>query len=190
MLNEKELKEKAANEEKSQPKTVYSFTQSGLWWLWLTVLVAVLDQATKLWIIDSLELFGKIKLLPVFNITHVHNYGAAFSFLSDAGGWQRWFFTGITIAVSIFLLWSLKQNSRSNKLLGLAYSLILGGALGNLYDRMSYGYVEDFIHVFYQNWHFPAFNIADSAITIGAILLIYDAFTNGADSEKTEQQTS
>ncbi|MFT5162733.1 MAG: signal peptidase II [Alteromonadaceae bacterium] len=156
--------------------------QTGLWWLWLTAIIYVLDQFTKVWIINSVDLFEKIPLLPVFNITHVHNYGAAFSFLSDAGGWQRWFFTGITIVVSVVLLWFLYKTPRTNKLLGLAYSLVLGGAMGNLYDRMSYGYVEDFIHVYYQNWHFPAFNVADSAITIGAFLLIFDAFTNNPDS--------
>ncbi|MFT4925410.1 MAG: signal peptidase II [Phenylobacterium sp.] len=171
------------------PDQKFSFKASGLWWLWITVVVAVLDQATKLWIIASVEYSASIPVLPVFNITHVHNPGAAFSFLSEAGGWQRWFFTIITIAVSGFLLWMLKNMPRSNKLLGSAYTLILGGALGNLYDRVSYGYVEDFIHVFYQNSHFPAFNIADSAITIGAALLIYDAFTNneGTKEDKKEE---
>lgn len=178
------LKEKASDKTvpvKAVPDETLSIKSSGLWWLWLTVVVAILDQASKQWIIKSVEEFDRIRLLPVFNITHVHNYGAAFSFLSDAGGWQRWFFTIITIAVSLFLLWSLRQAPRTNKLLGMAYSLILGGALGNLYDRVSYGYVEDFIHVYYQSWHFPAFNIADSGITIGAILLIFDAFTNNTE---------
>lgn len=161
-------------------------TGNALGWLWLTVVVVLLDQASKWWIIDSLALFDQIKLLPVFNITHVHNTGAAFSFLSDAGGWQRWFFTVITTVVSVLLLWWLKKTPRQHKLLGMAYSLVLGGAIGNLYDRVSYGYVEDFIHVFYQNWHFPAFNIADSAITLGAVLLIYDAFTTpGKPAEKS-----
>lgn len=150
---------------------------SGLWWLWLTVLAVVLDQGSKLWVIAKVDYGERINILPIFNITHVHNPGAAFSFLSDAGGWQRWALGAIAIGVSMLLLWWMKQTPRSNKLLGMSYSLILGGAIGNLYDRMAYGYVEDFIDVFYQTSHFPAFNIADSAITLGAILLIFDAIT-------------
>lgn len=150
---------------------------SGLWWLWLTALAVILDQASKLWIISAVELNTRISILPVFNITHVHNYGAAFSIFSDAGGAQVWGLSAVAIGVSLLLLWWLRQLPKSHKLLGMSYSLILGGAIGNLYDRLAYGYVEDFIHVFYQNYHFPAFNIADSAITLGAILMIYDAFT-------------
>jgi len=125
-----------------------------------------------------------IDILPFFNLTYVHNYGAAFSFLSDAGGWQRWFLSFIAIAISGLLIWWLKRLPASNKILCGAYSLVLAGAIGNLYDRIVYGYVIDFIHVYYENWHFPAFNIADSAICIGAALLLFDAFTGESPKEQ------
>jgi signal peptidase II len=123
-----------------------------------------------------MKLHLSIELIPIFNITYVHNYGAAFSFLTDAGGWQRWFFSIIALSISGLLLWWLKKLPASNKLLGIAYALVLAGALGNLYDRLAYGYVIDFLHVYYDTWHFPVFNIADSAICIGAFLLLIDAF--------------
>lgn len=157
--------------------------QSGLWWLWLTLVALVLDQATKMWINNTVEYAERIAVLPVFNITHVHNYGAAFSFLSDADGWQRWALSGVAVVVSLLLLYWMRAIDKRNKLLGISYSLILGGALGNLYDRIAYGYVEDFLHFYYNNAHFPAFNIADSAITLGAILLIAEAFLEHKQDE-------
>ena len=117
-------------------------------------------------------------LLPFFNLTYVRNYGAAFSFLSDAGGWQRWFFTIIAVVISCVLAVWLARNSKTQLKLNLALSLVLAGAIGNLIDRSIYGYVIDFLHLYYQNWHYPAFNIADSAICIGAALLIWDSFSN------------
>jgi len=117
-------------------------------------------------------------------------------FLSSAGGWQRWFFTAIAIGISVVILWWLKQSPRSQKLLPVAFSFILGGALGNVYDRLVHGYVIDFLDFYVNNWHWPAFNIADSAIFIGAALLIVDMLKNGdksedktqADNSKTSQQ--
>lgn len=123
-----------------------------------------------------MKLYESIELIPFFKITYVHNYGAAFSFLTDAGGWQRWFFSIIAITISALLIWWLKKLPSTNKRLGSAYALVLAGALGNLYDRLSYGYVVDFLHVFYKTWNFPVFNIADSAICVGAGLLLIDAF--------------
>jgi len=114
-----------------------------------------------------------------FNFTYVHNYGAAFSFLENAGGWQRWFFTAIAVVVSVVILWWLKQSPRSQKMLPVAFAFILGGALGNVYDRLVHGYVIDFLDFYVNNYHWPAFNIADSAIFIGAALLIIDMFKNG-----------
>lgn len=157
--------------------------ESGLWWLWLTALAVILDQTTKILILNTVELSERIPVLSVFNITHMHNYGAAFSFLSDAGGWQRWALTAVALVVSLLLLYWMKNTPKNNKLLGMSYSLILGGAIGNLYDRIAYGYVEDFLHFYYQNYHFPAFNIADSAITLGAFLLIIEAFTTPKQEE-------
>ncbi|MDR6983245.1 signal peptidase II [Rheinheimera pacifica] len=147
-----------------------------LWWLMLLVLVA--DQVSKQVVIANMQLFDSIELLPFFNFTYVRNHGAAFSFLSDAGGWQRWFFTVIAVVISAVLAVWLARNSRAQLKLNLALSLVLAGAIGNLIDRSIYGYVIDFFHLYYQNWHYPAFNIADSAICIGAALLIWDSFSN------------
>ena len=154
------------------------FKESGwrLWWLMLLVLVA--DQVTKQVVIANMQLFDSIDLLPFFNLTYVRNYGAAFSFLSDAGGWQRWFFTLIAVVISCVLAVWLARNSKNQLKLNLALSLVLAGAIGNLIDRSIYGYVIDFLHLYYQNWHYPAFNIADSAICIGAALLVWDSFSN------------
>lgn len=154
------------------------FKESGwrLWWLMLLVLVA--DQVSKQVVIANMQLFDSIDLLPFFNLTYVRNYGAAFSFLSDAGGWQRWFFTIIAVVISCVLAVWLARNSKTQLKLNLALSLVLAGAIGNLIDRSIYGYVIDFLHLYYQNWHYPAFNIADSAICIGAALLIWDSFSN------------
>ncbi|MBU1553765.1 MAG: signal peptidase II [Gammaproteobacteria bacterium] len=154
------------------------FKQSGwrLWWLMLLVLVA--DQISKQVVIANMQLFDSIELLPFFNFTYVRNYGAAFSFLSDAGGWQRWFFTLIAVVISGVLAVWLARNNKTQLKLNLALSLVLAGAIGNLIDRSIYGYVIDFLHVYYQNWHYPAFNIADSTICIGAALLIWDSFSN------------
>lgn len=154
------------------------FKQSGLRWLWLSLLAIGLDQVTKLVVIAEMRLYESIPVIPFFNLTRVHNHGAAFSFLADAGGWQRWFFTLIAIAVSGLIFWWLTKTRRDQILLSMAFCLILGGALGNLIDRVVYGYVVDFLDVFYQGYHWPAFNIADSAIFLGAVLLFIDAFKN------------
>lgn len=152
---------------------------SGLWWWWLSAIAIILDQVTKIWVQNSLEYGTRIEMLPIFNLTHVHNYGAAFSILSEAGGWQRTFLTVLALVISGVLLWWMRQTSKSNMVLGMSYSLILGGAIGNIIDRVAYGYVVDFLHFYYNDWHFPAFNVADAAITLGAMFLIYDAFTAG-----------
>ncbi len=154
------------------------FSQTGLRFLWLAVLAFVLDQYTKNLVVENIELYQAIQITSFFNLTHVFNYGAAFSFLSDAGGWQRWFFTAIAFGVSGLLLWWLKQTTKEQLILSLAFNLILGGALGNAYDRLAHGYVIDFLVVYYQDWVWPAFNVADSAICLGAILLIVDMFIN------------
>jgi signal peptidase II len=152
------------------------FSVHNLWWLALACISIALDQYTKH--IASLHLVynESVPVLPFLNWTLLHNFGAAFSFLSDAGGWQRYFFTGLAGIVSvIFTVWILRM-PRQLTILPLALALILGGAIGNLIDRVTLGYVVDFIHVFYQTSHFPAFNIADGSITIGTILLIWDTF--------------
>lgn len=159
------------------------FTQSGLRFLWITIVVLIVDQWSKHAVVDSMALYESIQLTGFFNLTYVHNYGAAFSFLHDAGGWQRWFFTAIAIGISGLLLYWLKQAPIEQVRLPVAFTFILGGALGNVYDRLIHGYVIDFLDFYYQQWHWPAFNVADSAIFIGAALLILDMFlTKGEDS--------
>lgn len=149
--------------------------RSGLIWLWLSALVVVLDHATKFLATQNLTLHDPVPIMPGFNLTLAHNYGAAFSFLHDAGGWQRWFFLVLAIAISIVLVVWLKRLRAADKWVASAVALILGGAIGNVWDRARLGYVVDFIDVYYQQWHWPAFNIADSAISIGAVMLIIDS---------------
>lgn len=151
-------------------------------WLWLSLLVLFLDQASKLAIDEALQLFESIRLFHGFNLTYVRNTGAAFSFLSQAGGWQRWFFAGLALVMSgMMVLWLLRLKSHE-KLMGAALSLVLGGAIGNLIDRVAYGYVIDFLDVYYQDWHWPAFNVADTAICIGVGLMLLDGLGVGRGS--------
>jgi len=143
-------------------------------WLWVSALVAVLDQLTKYLATANLEYARPVELLPVFDLTLLHNTGAAFSFLASAGGWQRWLFALLAGVVSVVLVVWIKRLKAHETWLAIALALVLGGALGNLYDRVVLGYVVDFISVHYQQGYFPAFNLADSAITVGAIMLIID----------------
>ena len=145
-------------------------------WLWLSGLVIMLDQLTKLLADRFLSTHASTPVIPgFFDLVLAYNTGAAFSFLADAGGWQRWFFTVLALGVSIFLILWLKRLQPSEKMTAIALALILGGAIGNLIDRILYGHVIDFIHWFYRDFSWPAFNIADSAITLGAALLIIHA---------------
>lgn len=171
----------------SMPKLFTTFHNSGLRWLWLTLLCLVLDQVTKHWVAGSFDLYESISVLPIFNITYVHNPGAAFSFLADQGGWQRWFFTAIAaIASVVFIIW-LAKTPKSQALLGAAFALMLSGAMGNLIDRALFGYVIDFIDFHWSGNHFPAFNVADSMIFIGAALMILDSFTAENSAEKPKE---
>ena len=145
-------------------------------WLWLSVLVIVLDQATKTLAETLLVMHQPIPVLPSFNLMLTYNPGAAFSFLADSGGWQRWFFLALGAAVSIGLIVWLHRLKPEEKRLALALALILGGAVGNLIDRAWLGQVIDFIQLYYDRWYWPAFNVADSAITLGAMLLVLDSF--------------
>ena len=143
-------------------------------WLGLSALVIVLDQLSKAWITSHFAYGESLVVLGVFNLVLVHNTGAAFSFLHDAGGMQRWLFSFIAIAASVWIVWLLRKHGMQT-LFALALSLILGGALGNLIDRIAFGYVIDFLHFHWDEHYFPAFNVADSAITCGAILMILDS---------------
>jgi signal peptidase II len=157
-------------------KGLFQFKTHNLVWLGLAVLAIILDQWTKSIAVAHLNYADPVPVLPFLNWTLLHNYGAAFSFLSDAGGWQRYFFTSLAGLVSVIFVFWLMRMPKNVKVLPLAIALILGGAVGNLIDRVALGYVVDFIHVYYNNSHFPAFNIADSAITLGTILLLIDTF--------------
>ena len=143
-------------------------------WLLVSALIVVLDLWTKNIATQALTLYRPVELTSWLNMTLAHNYGAAFSFLSDAGGWQRWLFTGLSSVVTVVLIvWLLRLSARE-KITAAALGLIIGGAVGNLADRINHGYVVDFIDVYYHDWHWPAFNLADSAITCGVILLLID----------------
>lgn len=148
---------------------------SGRLWPWLAIalVVIVVDQITKMVIVDRLALNDSHTITPFFNIVRWHNTGAAFSFLHDAAGWQRWFFAGLGLAAAVFIVWMLRRHGAQTLFAG-ALALILGGAIGNVIDRVLHGYVVDFIQVHWQRSYFPSFNVADSAITVGAILLILD----------------
>lgn len=143
-------------------------------YFWISGLVIVLDQITKYVADNSLDYRLPVNVFTGLNMTLVYNQGAAFSFLADAGGWQRWFFMGLSLVISIVLIYWLRTVEKGRIYLATGLALILGGAIGNLIDRSLYGYVIDFIDVYYRSWHYPAFNIADSAIVAGAGLLILD----------------
>jgi len=145
-------------------------------WLTLSFVIIILDQLTKLYVAQELMLHQPIHIVPGFNLTLMHNTGAAFSFLSQAGGWQRWFFIGLTTVISIAIIIWMYGLPANRRCLLFALACILGGALGNLWDRITLGYVIDFIEVYYKDMYWPAFNIADSAISMGAVMLIIDAF--------------
>jgi len=142
-------------------------------WIGIALIVILVDQITKVMIVRTFQLGDVVTIYSWFDIVRAHNTGAAFSFLRDASGWQRWMFTGLGLAAAVFILWLLRRHG-GQKLFASALSLILGGALGNVIDRLWHGYVVDFIQVHYHASYFPAFNIADSAITLGAACLILD----------------
>ena len=140
-------------------------------WLLGALLVIALDQGTKQLAVAMLDLHVPVPVLPFLDFTLIHNPGAAFSLLSSAGGWQRWLFAGLSVIISVFIIHWLRGIPRGRFLLPLALTLVLGGALGNLWDRLVLGAVVDFIDLHYRGWHWPTFNVADSAISVGAFLL-------------------
>lgn len=154
-----------ASSSRSSPSLVF--------WLGLALVVIVLDQFSKTLILGDFVYGESRHVTSFFNVVRVHNSGAAFSFLAGASGWQRWFFVGLGAVASVFIVWMLKRHPEQ-KLFCFAVSMILGGALGNVIDRLMHGYVVDFIQLHYAGWAFPSFNLADSAITLGAICLVLD----------------
>ena len=156
-------------------KSKSAFTSgSGVWlWLGVALITLLLDQLTKIAVVGAFQLGEAWSITSFLNLVRVHNPGAAFSFLADAGGWQRWFFTGLGVTAAGVMVYLLRSHA-GQTLFCLALSLLLGGALGNVIDRLLYSHVIDFLDFYYGTWHFPAFNVADSAITLGAALLILD----------------
>lgn len=159
-------------------------------WLWLSFFVILLDQATKAMVTRSMELYDVIELMPFLDIVHLHNTGAAFSFLADAGGWQRWFFIFLALIVSIVLMaWLRRIRTPDQNLLAVGLTLVLGGALGNVIDRVWLGYVVDFVSAHWGDARFPAFNVADAAISVGAGCLVLDAiFESGRERRQQREK--
>jgi signal peptidase II len=170
------------NESKQVP-----IAASGLRWLWIAAAVVVLDQLSKLWIQGSMQLYESIEVLPVLNIYHTFNPGAAWSFLAHADGWQRWMFSALAIGVSAGLVvWLRRLSPASHALLVTGLTLIVGGAIGNLIDRLYLGHVVDFILVHWDDAYFPAFNVADSAISVGAALVILDSLRDAVRERRAK----
>lgn len=142
-------------------------------WLGIALLIILLDQFTKTLILGHFQLGDSRYVTSFFNVVRVHNTGAAFSFLAGASGWQRWFFVGLGTVATIFIIWMLRRHGQQT-LFATALTLIMGGAIGNVVDRLLHGYVVDFIQLHWAGWYYPSFNVADSAITVGAVLLIWD----------------
>lgn len=168
---------------KGSSAALHNGVQAWRWYL-LALVVIVLDQYTKGLASSGLNYGRPVEVFSWFNLTLQHNTGAAFSFLSDAGGWQRWFFTGIAVVISAVLAVWLYRAERGHWLLALSLALILGGAIGNLWDRLALGYVVDFISVHYAGRYFPAFNLADSAISVGAGCMLLDSFVSGREKKE------
>ena len=154
-------------------------------WLWLSALVIVLDQISKYMASHMLEMYQPVAVMPMFNLTLMHNTGAAFSFLSEAGGWQRWFFTIVALVISGVIVNWIRRLHPGQYFQAVALSLVLGGAIGNVIDRLLLGHVVDFIQIYYEQWYWPAFNIADSAISVGVVLLIWDTLRGGQKESDT-----
>lgn len=183
------LSDKSSNPSQSKKGQYSPMT---LFWLGLIVVSVVLDQITKYWAESSLKFAEPVPILPFLNWKLVYNKGAAFSFLSNAGGWQRWFFVGLSVVVVLVLLVWVLRLGKKMKVLAVGLSLVISGAIGNnLIDRVLHGHVIDFIHVYYQSWSFPVFNIADCAITFGAILMFYHIlFLEGKSNDSAESKVN
>ncbi|MBD1572821.1 signal peptidase II [Vibrio sp. S17_S38] len=168
-------------------KVLFSLKQSGVRWLWLAALVFVADISIKLMVMNNMG-YGwtnRIEILPFFNLLYVHNLGAAFSFLSDQPGWQRWFFTGIAFVVSAMLIIWMRKLPAEESWNNPAYAMVIGGALGNVFDRLVHGFVVDYLDFFWGSYHWPAFNLADAAICIGAVMIVLDGFRSKKGSVKS-----
>ncbi len=158
--------------------------KSGLSFLWLSAVAFVLDLLTKYIVVQKFALYESVNILPVFNLTYVRNTGAAFSFLADHDGWQKFFFIGLAVVISSMLIYFMAKSEAAQKLQNAAYALIIGGALANAVDRAYNGYVIDFFEFYWRDWRYPVFNVADIAICVGAALIALDAFKQGKKQEQ------
>ncbi len=161
--------------------------KKGIAFLWIALVVFAGDLATKALVLIHFSLYQTEEILPIFNLTYVRNYGAAFSFLADHSGWQKFLFIALALAVSALLCGFLWKNPYTARLQNIAYSLILGGALGNCADRIYHGFVVDFLDFHWQDWHYPVFNVADIAIFVGVVLLVFEGFYSAKDEQKIER---
>ena len=162
--------------------------KSGLSFLWLSAVAFLLDLLTKYIVVQKFDLYESVNILPVFNLTYVRNYGAAFSFLADHDGWQKYFFILLAMGISLMLAYFMKKNRADQTLQNAAYALIIGGALANMVDRAYNGFVVDFFDFYWDIYHYPVFNVADIAICIGAGLLALDAFKGDKNKQKSDQK--
>ena len=162
--------------------------KSGLSFFWLSAVAFLLDLLTKYIVVQKFDLYESVNILPVFNLTYVRNYGAAFSFLADHDGWQKYFFILLAIGISLMLASFMKKNRADQTLQNTAYALIIGGALANMVDRVYNGFVVDFFDFYWDIYHYPVFNVADIAICIGAGLLALDAFKGDKNKQKSGQK--
>jgi signal peptidase II len=170
----------------SLTKVWFAPTRGASNWLWLSFFVVLLDQVTKAMVVGAIKFKSSVALLPILEIVYLENRGAAFSILHDAGGWQRWFFITLALVVSVVLMvWLRRIRTPEQTILAIGLSLVLGGALGNAIDRVWHGYVVDFLYFHWRDWDFPAFNIADTAISLGAACLLIDAFRETGSQKKT-----
>ena len=174
----------------SLSKVWFSPTSGASNWLWLSFFVVLLDQTTKALVVGTVKFKSPIQLMPILDIVYLENQGAAFSLLHDAGGWQRWFFIGLALIVSaVLMLWLRRIRIPEQTVLAIGVALVLGGALGNVIDRVWHSYVIDFVYFHWKDWYFPAFNVADSAISVGAGCLLLDAFwESGREHKKAKGQ--
>jgi signal peptidase II len=169
-------------------KVWFTPTRGASNWLWLSFFVVLIDQATKALVVGVVKMQSAIELLPILDIVYLENTGAAFSILAQASGWQRWFFILLALAVSVALMIWLRRIRADQTVLAVGLALVLGGALGNVFDRVIHGFVVDFIYFHWRSWYFPAFNIADSAISIGAGCLLLDAFRESGHDKRGDSE--
>lgn len=177
-----------SSNENTKSLKALSMNKSGIIWLWIVAVVIALDLMSKFYILNHFRLGESVSVTPFLNFAYAQNTGAAFGFLSDHSGWQRWFFTLIAVSISSILIYFMRKTPSCHKTINIGYALVIGGALGNLFDRLVHGFVVDFIDFYIGNWHFATFNIADIAICVGAGLIVLDGlFIHKSNSDQNNE---